>query len=138
MNALAINRDQGQARHVKAAAFRCGMGRGAPAADHRQSSARNSSHAPTGRRIAVGRFYSDISQVREVMAREHTGLLPEVIRAVVDTQAGHHVRQDTADVPKSTHVQSLSQKTEPSPGVLNGCQQGMPKNWESLPKRRSE
>ena len=141
MLSLVIHRDQGQARHVKAAAFRCGMGRGAPAADHhkvppaRSSLARNCGPAV---RIRLGRFFDNPGDVLAFEALNRAGLSAAVALANLSQSAAHLAVQANAELPPVFHVASLSQKPEPMPGALDGCQHGMPKNWESLPKRRGE
>lgn len=97
----------------------------------------------------VGRFFASTGELIEFEALRRAGIgagIAAQVAAQFVTPQGeipaadpvHQMPSKLADGSEVVHVQSLSQKATLAAGVLNGCQQGMPKNWESLPKRRVE
>lgn len=107
MTTLAIHRDQGRTRSGAGLPMRCGPCR-ASGADHHQSHARHSSRAPTGRRFAVGRFFSSIGEALEFEALRRAGLSAEVALANLCQPAGGLAVQALPDLPETHLIKSLS------------------------------
>lgn len=108
MNALAIHRDQGRTSDRAGQPITRGGSRRSSGADHHQSHSRQSSRAPTGRRFAVGRFFTSAGDVLEFESLRRAGLRDEIALANLCPQIGHQASNQFADAAEVTHVNLLS------------------------------